>query len=278
MPINDTRSYSVGGVSSLIVFGWFLVFVGFEWLRYKFGQHTVVGLSDLPNLISILEIIQIAMILRLVDRRRIDAPFYLLDASFALGTVALCILVLHREPLLAALILSAFTMWRFKKHTSCRLSSLAQFAFIGQFVLLGWPFLVLHNLVGWLDAIVVRAVLRVIGQDVGGYGTYIIHTSRNAGFDVMWGCATSTTLVQNIVAFGIIAGGIRGYLQRSDIGCFFFVIVGTFALNWLRLVLICSTKDGYLFWHEGQGAALLATAYAIFIIALAYRVTRPAPA
>lgn len=262
-------------VSCRAVYGWCLVLACLEWLYYRLGQQPLRQIGDLPNVISVLEVIEIAMIVRLIGRERRDAPFQIGEAVLILTAMAFCVLVLRQIPLAAALALAVLAAWRLRKRPSCRASALALLAFIAQFVLLGWPFLVLHNVVGLLDATIVRTLLQMAGQDVSGYGTYILRPADNIGFDVMWGCATSTTLVQNLTAYAIIAVGLGGPLRRSDRAAFLIVIGATFALNWLRLVLICASKEGYLAWHEGTGASFLAAFYAVLIVVLAYCRARP---
>jgi hypothetical protein len=263
-------------VSCRAVYGWCLVLVCLEWLYYRLGQQPLRQIGDLPNVISVLEVIEIAMIVRLIGREQRDIPFRAGEAAFTLAAMATCMLVLRQIPLAAALALAMLAAWRLRKRPSCRASAFALLAFIAQFVLLGWPFLVLHNVIGLLDATVVRTALQMAGQAVSGYGTYILRPADNIGFDVMWGCATSTTLVQNLTAYAIIATGFGGPLRRSDRKAFLLIIGTTFALNWLRLVLICASKEGYLVWHEGTGASFLAAVYAVLILALAYHRARPA--
>ncbi|QEN85713.1 hypothetical protein FZC33_05625 [Labrys sp. KNU-23] len=273
-PAPETTTSS-RAVSCHVVYGWCLVLVCLEWLYYRLGQQPLRQIGDLPNVISVLEVIEIAMIVRLIGRERRDAPFQAGEIASILAAMAVCVLVLRQIPLAAALALASLAAWRLRKRPSCRASAFALLAFIVQFVLLGWPFLALHNVVGLLDATIVRAVLQMAGQDISGYGTYILRPADNIGFDVMWGCATSTTLVQNLTAYAIIAVGLGGPLRRSDSTAFLIVIGATFALNWLRLVLICASKEGYLVWHEGTGANGLAAFYAVLILVLAYFRTRP---
>ncbi|MGO4339775.1 hypothetical protein AB4037_33315 [Labrys sp. KB_33_2] len=273
-PVPDTIAPS-RTVSCRAVYGWCLVLVCLEWFYYRLGQQPLRQIGDLPNVISVLELIEIAVIVRLIGHGRRDTPFQAGETAFTLAAMAVCVLVLRQIPLAAALALAILAAWRLRKRPSCRASPFALLAFIAQFVLLGWPFLALHNVVGLLDAAIVRTVLQVAGQEVSGYGTYILRPADNIGFDVMWGCATSTTLVQNLMAYAIIAVGFGGPLRRSDRAAFLIVIGATFALNWLRLILICASKEGYLVWHEGTGASFLAAFYAVLILVLAYCRTRP---
>ncbi|PRH89230.1 hypothetical protein C5L14_01145 [Labrys okinawensis] len=262
-------------ISCHAVYGWCLVLACLEWLYYRLGQQPLRQIGDLPHVISVLEVIEIAMIVRLIGRERRDAPFQASEAALTLAAMAFCVLVLRQVPLAAALALALLAAWRLRKRPSCRASSVALLAFTAQFVLLGWPFLVLHNVVGLLDAAIVRTALQTAGQDVSGHGTYILRPADAIGFDVMWGCASSTTLVQNLTAYAIIAVGLGGPLRRSDSTAFLLVTGATLALNWLRLVLICASKDGYLTWHEGTGANILAAFYAVLILVLAYYRARP---
>ena len=138
-------------VSCRAVYGWCLVLACLEWLYYRLGQQPLRQIGDLPNVISVLEVIEIAMIVRLIGRERRDAPFQIGEAVLILTAMAFCVLVLRQIPLAAALALAVLAAWRLRKRPSCRASALALLAFIAQFVLLGWPFLVLHNVVGLLE-------------------------------------------------------------------------------------------------------------------------------
>ncbi|WP_448956412.1 hypothetical protein [Labrys neptuniae] len=263
------------GVSRLVVYGWCLLLVCLEWLYYRLGQQPLRQIGDLPNVISVLEVIEIAMIVRLIGRERRDAPFQPGKAILMLTAMAAIVFVLRQIPLAAALALALLAAWHLRKSQSCRASAFALLAFVMQFVLLGWPFLALHNIVGLFDAGLVRAVLQMMGQGVSGDGTFILRPGDNIGFDVMWGCATSTTLVQNLAAYAIIAAGLGGALRHSDRAAFVIIIGATFAMNWLRLILICASREGYLIWHEGTGASFLAAFYAVLILGLAYYRARP---
>ena len=260
---------------ALTVFAWMLAFVGFEWLRYKIAMlNSPVRASDLLNAVSVLEVIEIALIARMSDRSARRSAIGAFEASTMLAGAALFLLVVNQKPLLSALILSSFTLWRFARFPSLRNAAIGQFAFASQFVLLGWPFLIVHNAVGRLDAAVVRAGFRAFGQDASGYGTYLFRPSQHLGFDIMWGCASSTAMVPNAIGFVIITLGLRGRLLRSDVVGLLLILAASLALNWLRLLLICWSRDGYLFWHEGLGVTVFAALYALLVVSVAHAAAR----
>jgi len=192
---------------------------------------------------------------------------------FSLAWAAVALLGV-RTPLLSAALLSAAIFWRYVRLPAFRNAAIAQAVFVLQFVVTGWPFLALHNLVGRLDASAVRLWLNILGQDAVGFGTYLFLPSKSLAFDVMWGCASSTTILPIALAFIVVTLGLRGRMLRADLAWLLAIGAIGLVLNWLRLILICWSADGYRFWHEGQGALVFAALDAFVALSAAYLATR----
>ncbi|MDE2579135.1 MAG: hypothetical protein KGL46_10040 [Hyphomicrobiales bacterium] len=257
------------------VFGWLLVFVAAQWAAYKFaGYGPVSAPSELFDIFSVLEIIELALIWRLFDHKAALPQISALEGVALLFASTTVMIAGARKPMLAAAAISFIVFARFSLIPAFRLAAAAQLAFIAQFALLGWPFLQFHNFVGRIDGFFVRAFFRAKSVDIAGAGTYVLRPAQNIGFDIMWGCATTTTLIPNLFGFFIITLGMRRRLVKTDIVWAVLIAISTAPLNWLRLLLICRNNDSYVFWHEGTGAAIFAALYAGLVLGAVHSALR----
>jgi exosortase/archaeosortase family protein len=258
-------------VNARAVFGWALAFILVCWWRFKLNT---IGAPALPgalfDVVSALDVLEIALLLKLVGWGAPSGEVRIGEAAALLGLAATAVLVLRQMPLLGAFALSSALLWRFAGRSALRDAAIVQFVIVAQYVLLGWPFPVVHNAIGRLDAAVVRRSLALLGQQVAGDGSHVLKPLQSLNFDVMWGCATSTTLAPVLAAFAIVALALRHRLERADALAAALLIALTFALNWTRLVLICWSEAGYVYWHEAAGAGLFAAAYALAALGAAY--------
>ena len=141
-------------------------------------------------------------------------------------------------------------------------------------MLTGWPFLAVHNAIGRLDAAVTRAGLHAQGQAVSGSGSLVALPQGARAYDVMWGCATSTTLVAVLPAYLLIVLCLRKRFAPQDALWVTGLSALIFPLNWIRLQLICGQPGGYDFWHEGQGAAIFGALFGALVLAAAWVASR----
>ena len=269
----DGRSLPVGDF-----LGWLLVFLGYEWLRFKyFTLGLPKDFDQALSFISAIEFMEIVVLLRLLAAAA-KAPGPTPGEAFAtLGGLAGVLFVSSDKPLLGAAAISAFVLFRYWNRAAARAFVIAQFLFVMQYVAQGWPFLAVHNLAGVLDASLIRAGARVIGLDVAGYGTFVVRPSLHIAFDVMWGCATSTALAMVIPGFLIAVLGLRGRLKRRDALWLAALIGVTTIANWARLLLIVRSLAAHSFWHDGDGAQIFAFFYALLIVGCALAATRERP-
>ncbi len=148
------------------------------------------------------------------------------------------------------------------------------FAFVVHYRLLGWPFALLHEFVGRIDASLLRAILNFAGYQVAGFGTIVFRPSENFGIDIFAGCSSSFVAAAVIPGFVIAVLGLRGTFRKSDAAYLAGLLLITVGLNWLRLLGTGASQDGYRYWHDGNGASLLAAIYALLVLGAAYRATR----
>ena len=215
-----------------------LAFTAFEWARLKFGAGDG-GFSSALGGVSVLEALEWLLILQAARVRGDRAPGGL-SAFVTLGAVAVIVLPLGQKPIVALALLAIVALglgWR-RAAPWTAAGSLA--LLVSQYALTGWPFLSMHNVVGRLDAAVTRALLHAGGQNVAGGGSLVWLPSRKQAFDVMWGCATSTTLVEILPAYLLVALCLRGRLVRRDGLGMAGLTALVFPLNWIRLQLICA--------------------------------------
>ena len=258
---------------------WLAAFVLYECLRIKAAK---LGVLPSPArffaVVSALDLAQVVLIGRLLLRTASEQCLSPGKAAAVLAVIALAAIGGGANPLLPVVALSGVAVWL------CRGSSLAPAAFAvalfgAQSVLPGWPFLPVHEAFGRLDAAVVRSLLKLGGVASAGAGTLVLIPGQRQGFDVLYGCATSTTLAEVIPAFLVVVLCLRGRFARTDRLWLLGLTAAIFPANWLRLLLICGPPDRYVYWHEGAGAGLFGLAYGVLILgagALAVRGRRAA--
>ena len=238
-------------VDARAVFCWTLAFVLIGWWRFKLNAFGApVSPGGLFDVVSALDVLEIALLLQLVGGGAPGGDVGIGEAAAFLGLALAATIALRQMPLPGAFALSAALLWRYSRRPALRNAAVVQFVFVAQYVALGWPFLLVHNAIGRLDAAMARRSLALLGQQVAGGGSYVLKPLQSLNFDVMWGCATTTTLAPVLAAFTIVALALRHRLERTDASAAALLIALTFALNWTRLVLICWSEAGYAFWHD----------------------------
>ncbi len=263
----------------VVMLSWLLVFLGYEWARHK-GQSVGPPRSaaDLFNLISAVECMEIFVLFRLLAATPRERGVGASVAFATLGGLAPILFLASGKPILGAALIAALILARYGKPPALRAFAIAQLLFVLQYVAQGWPFLVFHNAIGALDAGVTRAGAMLLGLDVGGTGTFVARPSLKIIFDVMWGCATSTTLAMVMPGFFIAILGFRGRIVRRDFAWLGILTLATVFCNWARLLLIIRSREAHAFWHDGDGSQLFALVYALLIFCCAFLATRRSPA
>jgi hypothetical protein len=267
-----TATAEGAGVSSVVVVGWLLAFTLLEWARSRFGAAGSPG--GLAGTVSALECLELAALARLVRWRAPASRVGPLEAGATLVLVALVCLVADARPLLSAGLLSLYVLGRFARTAEHRPLAIALFVFTAQYLLQTGPFIWLHALVGRIDAAVVRTALQRLGYDVSGYSTFVVRWSQHFVIDVQEGCASSYVASVAICGFVVLVLGLRGSLRRADLAWAALLLAAIVLVNWLRLLPIALGRDGWLYWHEGAGAAIIATLDGAMVVALAWLAVR----
>ena len=254
------------GVDRGAVIGWLLAFTAFEWLRIKLDiTEPIAGLSDALDAFTAVEMFEIAMLARLFLRRPATSPLSALEAAATVAGAAAIMLIVDAKPVFAAGLLSLYVLVRFAPNRADRPLALALFAFIAQYWLQAGPFIWLHEAVGTVDAQVLRWALGANGHAVGGSGTIVAQLDGSFAVDVLVGCSSSFVVSIVVPAFAIALLGLRGGFLRSDLLSLAGLIAATVLLNWIRLYPTSLSHEGWLYWHEGQGASFIAVANALLI-------------
>lgn len=258
-------------VASIIFLGWLLIFLAYEWLRFKYQSFGFPHSFDQAlSFVSAIECMEIFILLRLLASAAKGEGPAPVEAFVTLGGLAAVLFVSNDKPILGAAAIAVFVLFRFWKTPAARAFALAQFLFVIQYIGQGWPFLALHNVVGALDASVIRSAAHLLGLDVSGYGTFIVRPSLKVAFDVMWGCATSTTLAMVVPGFLIAVLGLRRQFRWPDFFWLAALVCLTTMCNWARLMLIVRSLAAHAYWHEGDGSQLFAFFYAVLIVGFAF--------
>jgi hypothetical protein len=194
----------------------------------------------------------------------------MIEAMVILGLIAAVCLFANGRPYFSAGLLSFYLLCRFGRNVEHRRLAIGMFAFTAQYLLLAGPFIWLHAFVGGLDAAILRVILRALGYDVTGYGTFVIRASQNFAIDVQEGCSSSYIAAIAIPGFVITILGLRGWFRRADFGYATGLLAAVVLVNWLRLIPIALSHEGWLYWHEGEGSSIVAAIDALIIVGMAY--------
>ena len=268
-------SVSARNVSRAAVVGWLVTFTAIEWLRYKAETSgPLTGLEAFAQAVPVLELLEIVFLARMIDWKAAQPRIDLGEAAAILVGIAFVTLVGNGRAIFSAGLLASYALCRFAGDRQHRALVIGLFAFVAQYLLNAGPFLWLHELVSRLDASVLRAVLNFVGYDVGGAGSFVVHPSESFAINIVTSCSSSH--VAAIVAPGFIIAvlGLRGSLRKSDLGYLAGLLAATVCLNWLRLMPTALSRAGYQFWHNGTGASMLAAAYAVLVLGMAYWAVR----
>ncbi|HEX3408294.1 MAG TPA: hypothetical protein VHS81_13745 [Caulobacteraceae bacterium] len=261
-------------VSGAAAIGWLLAFILLEWARGKWLLAAPSTPAGLLGAVSALEGLEVFLIVRMFNWRARGPNLGAIEAPALLALIAFAGVVLSARPFFAAGVLALFILCRFGRSAEHRALAIAVFAFIAQYLLQAGPFIWLHALVGRIDAAVLRWVLPRFGYDVTGHSTFVVRASRQFSINVLEGCASSYVASVAIPGFVIVVLALRGRLQRSDLGYAIALLAAIVLVNWLRLAPIALSREGWLYWHQGAGGAIVAAADGVLVVGLAYLATR----
>lgn len=263
-----------GRLTRWAVATWLFVFIVAECLRLKFLQSGPPhDAAELLAAVTVLDAAQVAFIVAAIRRSSDTVSLNLSHAIAALAFLVLFAIILGAHPAVPALAIGSYALWLCWSGPA-RSVGAALSLFVIQYVLPGWPFLTLHAAFARLDAAVIRSLLRLFGEKVAGADTFIVLPQKMYGVDVLWGCATSTTLVSVIPSLMVILLSWKGQITRRDRWYAAGLAALIFPLNWLRLLLICAGPKHYHYWHSGGGAALFGMLYAAIVFAVGWLAVR----
>ncbi len=273
LPVAPSRS-AIAGVSSAVVVGWLIAFTGLEWVRFKLGSVAApTGLADVTYILSALECFELFLLVKMFSWKSDAPPIGALEAMATLLGAAVLLLFANSRPIFSAGLLAFYVLCRFGRTDQHRRVAIGLFAFISQYLLLAGPFIWLHTLVGRIDASVMRWVLQTAGYDITGYGTLVVRASQNFATDVQWGCSSSNVAAIAIPGFVITILGFRGWIRGSDLAYLAVLLAAVVLINWLRLIPIELSREGWLYWHEGNGSSIVAAINGLVIVGLGYLAT-----
>ena len=240
--------------------------VVYECLRFKLGNDS--GADTLLARITSLECVEVGLILWTIDWGATAPDIEPLEGAGVIGLIAVSMLLMGGKPIVPILLMTVYVVGRFGVRGPLRTPAIAIGLFAGQYVAQGWPFLGIHNRLSAVDAAAARTILRAAEIVTTGSGTFINLPEQKLGFDVNTGCTSSTTIAYVVPAFLIFVLCLRGSLKRGDALWGAALVLSVIAANWLRLTLICGTKNGYAYWHEGQGVDIFAAIYGVLLAAI----------
>jgi hypothetical protein len=229
-----------------------------------------VPLVGIWSVISALEWFELFLLARMFNWKASQTRVGMIEAIAILALVAAVCFLANGRPYFSAGLLSLILLCRFGRDLEHRRLAVGMFAFTAQYLLLAGPFIWVHAFIGNIDAAIVRVLLRALGYDVTGYGTFVIRMSQKFAIDVQEGCSSSHVAAMAIPGFVIAVLGLRGWLRRADIGYAAGLFAAVALVNWLRLIPTALSHDGWLYWHEGQGSSIVAAIDALVTVGMAY--------
>lgn len=254
--------------------GWLLACILLQWARGKLlAVPPPISAAGVLGAVSALECLELILIARLF--RRVRAPdIGAIEALAILVLIGVGGLVLNVRPFFSAGVLSLFMLCRFGRSPGYRALAIAVFAFVAQYLLQAGPFIWPHAMVGRIDAQVLRAVLPLLGYDVSGYSTFVVRAPQAFAINVLEGCASSYVASVALPGFVIVVLGLRGRLQSSDLAYAILLLAAVVLVNWVRLVPIALSRDGWLFWHEGAGGPIVGLVDGALVVGAAWLAVR----
>ncbi len=277
-PASFRKAWSIGALQSVpvaTVAGWLAIFAFYEFLRAESGAGGIpFDILHLTQKISALACLEIFFIIRLLnwnDRQHRLGP---IEAAAILAGLAGGIFLVDKPFVLSSL-LSVFLFVRFVWTPQVRWFVIALFIFFAQYnpVFINGTE-VLHIAFADIDANVVRTALNLAGYHVTGTGSVIYDPSGSFGVDIQKGCASTSPLMQVLPGFMITVIGLRGYMLKSDLAFLLGVVAATICVNQIRLALTALGYDNFLYWHEGDGKAIISAIYPVVAFAGGYLATR----
>ncbi|MHB2169113.1 hypothetical protein [Alsobacter sp. R-9] len=256
---------------------WIFAFILWGVLRQKFASMPAddIGLGIFQH-VTALELLEVYFIARLALALR---PSDIVGPGVALatlGVVAALVLLLRYRPTYASgglelwlLALSVFV-------SSIRVVAWAITLFVFQFIVQSGPFLWLHELIGRVDAEVLRGLLAEAGHQTTGVGPLVYVVGNDFAIDVMGACSSSHVIATVIAGYLIIVLGRRGRLVPGDVSWITGLLVVGIMINWMRLLPTALSREGHAYWHDGDGAGLVSLAYGAMTIGAAFAATRGA--
>ena len=254
---------------------WVLAFIVWGVLRQKLssGPLGAYGL-DLFNRIGILEVAEIYLIVRLALAIPRDLMLSRLASASTLAAISALVLLLRYRPHYASGGLEIGLLCLSLFYHRLRTVAVAVTLFVFQYVFLAGPFLWLHEIVGRVDAAVVRSAFEEAGYSVSGFGPFVFVDGTQFGINVLGACSSSNVLATVGCGYLILVLGLRGRFVADDILWGTALVAFTIVVNWLRLMPMALGRDLHAFWHDGFGASLVALAFAALVGWAAHMATR----
>ncbi|ARN79931.1 exosortase/archaeosortase family protein [Methylocystis bryophila] len=120
----------------------------------------------------------------------------------------------------------------------------------------------LSALVVPIDVLGARSLLSLAGyalQPMSGSVIRIVNEVH--GVRVIPSCATAGPAFEALAAYSVFASWLRAAMGRRVVICGLVLLLGITLINWARLALTTLSHDSYVFWHDGNGRAMIGLCY-----------------
>ncbi len=279
-PVTKSRSDADRGLSRLELHRWTLLVLGIAY--WANVVRTAPPVADATGIVFAFDavlghgafcVVAWAMLAALVWRQPATAPAARREVLLALAIALLGILP-ARQATVAALIALAllFTVGR-----DARAMRQAGVILAGLAVEMIWTStyaMPLHATVARFDAVIVRALLGVIGIAASAHGASVGSASGSFDIEILGPCAASFPLAGVGLAFVVVTIHQGRLPRRGDLPWLAAALLASIVLTELRLGWMATGQVNYLWLHDGAGASLYAVVAAILAGAFPLLATR----
>lgn len=225
----------------------------FLWTKSAHGASP--SLDEPFGIITTLELIEIAVIVRMT--RKLPVSPSIATWEFGVTAVSCGLIALLVSAQIAFALLVCVLTLRFVRSRSLRNPGVALLIIGLRNVTHVDSLIGVYRPSALFDAAVIKMLMRLFVSPTSGVGAIV---APDAGFaiDITGGCSSAIIAANALEGFLVLVLGLRGRFCRSDLAWAAALIASMHLLNWIRLFAMALSEDRYEFWHNGNGAALIA--------------------
>lgn len=258
----DARSIAAAGVPTAVVQTWLTTFALYEWMRLKLGSPldaSGAGPLALIEAVTLYEIVQLGLLALIALRVPAASRLHPLEALF-LTAVGAFLMLPGGQPIVVATAIALLVAARFAWSSATSALALGLSAFLIKYNPVPAA-LNIHAVVAEWDAALLAAILADLGVPIIRQGTIIAQPAIGFGVDVQTGCATSSAVIAAVSGYVLMVLALRGRLVWALLLDVTLLVTVVWLVNLARLTPMAISREGHAYWHEGEGAQIVAAAF-----------------